>query len=491
MELTEYIRLVRRHWVAITATTMAGLLAGGAATALMTEEYASSTTLFVSVQSADSNSPVDALQGGSAAQQRVRSYVDVVTSARVLDPVINDLDLNVTAAQLASAVTATSPANSVLVDITVTDTDADQAAKIASAIGVSFRKVVADELETPLSGGPSLVKVETIQPAVSNPAPTSPRPLIGLALGGFFGLIAGVTLAALRSTLDTRVRGVDDIEELVAAPVLGGIAFDAEATRSPLVVQAAPRSPRAEAFRALRTNLRFVGIDGAARTFVVTSAMPAEGKSTTVANLAVAIAEAGERVVLVDGDLRRPRAAEIMGLDGTVGLSDVLIGHVELDDAVQPWGRRGLSVLPAGSIPPNPSELLGSGAMRAVIADLTSRFDVVLIDAPPVLPVTDAAVLTSLTSGALVVTATGKSRRPQLRAAVDSLLRVDARVLGTIVTMLPVKGRDAYGYATYTNYYGQDPATTAAGPESLAPVPALRGKSKRRAARRHPVGTIA
>lgn len=456
MELSDYIRLLRRNWIAILAMTLAGLAAGVGASQLMVKQYTANISMYIAVQSAESNSTVDAVQGGNAAQQKVKSYLDVVTSSRVLQPVVDDLGLDLTANGLAAHVAATAPSNSVVINVDVTDTDPERAAAIANAIGASFGRVVTDELEKPVAGGPSLVKVESLEPATTPTIPTSPRVTVNAALGLVAGALLGFLVGALRNQVDTKIRGRRDVEETTDVPVLGGISFDPDVARRPLIVRAEPRSPRAEAFRALRTNLRFVGLADGRRTFVTTSAMPAEGKSTTTANLAIALAEGGYSVALVDADLRRPRTADLMGIEGAVGLSDMLIGVVELDDVLQPWGRGGLSVLPAGSIPPNPSELLGSAAMQAVVDELSTRFDYVLIDAPPVLPVTDAAVLASFTSGVIMVTAANKSTRPQLRSALESLARVGVDVLGTVVTMLPSKGSNAYGYSTYTAYYGCD-----------------------------------
>jgi capsular exopolysaccharide synthesis family protein len=214
-------------------------------------------------------------------------------------------------------------------------------------------------------------------------------------------------------------------------------------------VQADPRSPRAESFRTLRTNLQFLNTEGTSRSFVVTSSVPSEGKSTTAANLAIALADAGGRVLVVDADLRRPKLAEYMGLEGAVGLTDVLIGRAELLDVIQPWGKGSLYVLPAGKIPPNPSELLGSPTMVNLIALFEKEFDYVLFDAPPLLPVTDAAILGKSVGGALVVVSAGHTHKNQLKGAVAALQNVDARIAGFIVTMLPTKGPDAYGYGRY------------------------------------------
>lgn len=462
MDINAYIHLLRRHWIVIASLTVVGVLLALVITGLTTKQYSSSTKLFVSVQSLDSNSTIDAFQGGSAAQQRARSYVDVATSARVLDPVLHRLNLDMSAKALASKVRAASPTGSVLVEVTVTDESPESAAQIANAIGGSFRSVVADDLEVPPGGGESLVKVETIEPATVPTQPTSPNTMLNAMLGLFAGLLAGLCGGALRSAADIRIRSIRDVEGTTSTPVLGGIGFDTDAEQKPLVVLSGPRSPLAEAFRSLRTNLQFVGIGSDRRVFVTTSAVPREGKSTTTANLAVAIAESGRSVALVDGDLRRPRMAEIMSVEGAVGLTNVLIGEAELDDVLQPWGKNDLVVLAAGALPPNPSELLGSAAMRAVIDELAVRFDYVLIDAPPILPVTDAALLTSMSSGALVVVAANRSTRPQMRAALDNLTRASAPVVGTIVTMLPTKGSGSYGYRAYSGYYG--PVEPAEGP---------------------------
>ena len=173
---------------------------------------------------------------------------------------------------------------------------------------------------------------------------------------------------------------------------------------------------------------------------------PAEGKTTTVANLAIALSETGSRVIVVDTDLRLPRLADVLGLEGVVGVSDVLLGKASLADAVQPWGRGGLDVLPAGTLPPNPSELLGSNRMADLLTELARHYDHVLLDAPPLLPVTDAAVLSRLADGAIVVAAAGRSTRGQLTAALEMLTALDATSFGVVATMLPATGPQAYGY---------------------------------------------
>jgi capsular exopolysaccharide synthesis family protein len=255
--------------------------------------------------------------------------------------------------------------------------------------------------------------------------------------------------------LDTRIRTPQDVEPVTDAPLIGAIAFDPKAKERPLIVHADPLSPRAESFRALRTNLQFLDMGGR-NSFVITSSVPSEGKSTTTINLAIALADAGKRVALLDTDLRKPKVAEYLGIEGGAGLTDVLIGRARVGDVMHPWGQRSMYVLPAGKIPPNPSELLGSEQMATLLEVLERDFDVVLCDAPPLLPVTDAAILARAMSGALVVVSAGRTNRHQLLGAIDALQTVGAKVAGVVLSMVPTRGPDAYAYAYGYGYgYGQ------------------------------------
>ena len=405
----------------------------------------------------DSSGVSELAQGTTFARQAVVSFVDVVDSALVLDRVIDDLNLDTTAKQLARSIQASSPTNSVVISITVSDRDAAKAAAIANSVGTNFADVVVNRLERPSGDAASLVRVETIEPALVPVSPAAPNTTLNVIIGTILGLAIGLGGALLRSLLDTRIHSLHDIQAATDTPVLGGITLDPEAKKRPLIVHVDPRSPRAESFRSLRTNLQFIDVDGESRSFVVTSAGPGEGKSTTTANLAIALAETGARVALVDGDLRLPRIAEYMGIEGGAGLTDVLIGRADLADVLQPWGTGKLFVLPSGRIPPNPSELLGSQAMQRTLDALAGAFDFVLIDAPPLLLVTDAAVVSRFTSGVLMVAASGSTKKAQLTAAVERLNAIGSRLFGVIVTMLPTKGPDSYGYGYGAYSYNAAP----------------------------------
>jgi capsular exopolysaccharide synthesis family protein len=454
VELRDYLRILHKSWILIVTCMLLGVAAASAVSIFATPKYVSSTELYVSVRSGVDAATGDLVQGTSFARQAVTSYVSVVNSTRVLQPVIDDLNLDLSPQQLSSVVSASSPLNTVIIEITVTHDDPVLAAKIANSVGENLIDVVVNVLEKPAGDGASLVQMETVQPAVPATKPASPNVPLNLALGFLVGLAAGVGVAVLRFVLDTRIHSSHDIEQVTDKPMLGGISFDPEARKRPLVVHVDPRSPRAESFRTLRTNLQFLNFDSAPRSFVVTSSVPGEGKSTTAANLAISLAETGARVVLVDGDLRLPRVAELMGLEGAVGLTDVLIGRAELGDVLQRWGRAQLHVLPSGQVPPNPSELLGSRYMERLLSTLASDFDFVIIDAPPLLLVTDAAVISKLAGGAIMVAASGRTKKTELVGAIRALDHIGSKLLGVVVTMLPTKGPDAYGYGHGTYGYG-------------------------------------
>jgi len=464
VELREYIRILRRSWILILLALLLGIGAAAGYSLVQTPEYRASAKVFVSTQSAGTVS--DLSQGNSFTQQAVKSYADVVSTPVVLEPVIAQLGLDETAESLAPRVSASAAADTVIIEIAAQDQQAETAAVIANAVAKSFSDVVA-QLVPEDTGGQPQVKITTLQEARIPASPVSPRVPLNLALGALVGLALGIAVSVLRSTLDTRIRGERDLRLVTDAPVLGGIAFDPKAKERPLIVQSDPRSPRAESFRSLRTNLQFLDFGGRARSFVITSAVESEGKSTTTANLAIALSDAGARVAVIDADLRRPKLASYLGLEGAVGLTDVLIGRAKLTDVLQPWGNRNMFVLPAGQIPPNPSELLGSRTMVTLLKDLEAEFDTVLIDAPPLLPVTDSAVLSKSAGGAILVVSSGRAHRGQVHAAIESLNSVGAEVLGVVLTMLPTKGPDAYGYGQYGYSYVRPE-----GADGTSPAPA-------------------
>ncbi|WP_203136297.1 polysaccharide biosynthesis tyrosine autokinase [Microbacterium sp. JZ31] len=477
MELSDYLRILRKNWIIIAVITLMGIGAAAVYSLTRTPLYESSSEIFVSSQAGSSSAELQ--QGNIYTQQRVASYVQLATSPKVLDPVIADLALGDSAAELADAVSVSSPLETTVIQITATHASPAVAADIANAIANELTAAI-DEVETLPGTESSPVKVTPITTAIATEAPVSPNVPLNLALGGLVGLALGVGFAVLRTVMDTRIRSSRDVVALTERPIIGAIPLDPKAKERPLILQADPLNPRSEAFRTLRTNLQFLDIEHG-KSFVITSSVPSEGKSTTAVNLAIALSDAGKRVVLIDADLRKPKVSEYLGIEGGVGLTDVLIGRAELTDVLQKWGRRSLYILPSGKIPPNPSELLGSAPMAQLLEDFSRDADIVILDAPPLLPVTDAAVLAKRTSGAIVVVAAGATHRNQLAGALDALETVDARIAGLVLTMVPTRGPDAYDYGYGYGYgYGyavEEPKEPAR--RHAAPAPAAEGVRRR------------
>lgn len=453
MELQDYLRILRKRWITIVVTMLVVVGLAGLLTALQGKEYTSKTQFFVSVSGADTT----ALQQGSTfTQERVKSYAQLLKTPRALDPVVKELDDGTEVSELADTINVTTPPETVMLEVSVTDASPDHAQKIATAIGDTFPGVVAEVERPEGSRQASPIKVSLVEPAATSKQPTSPVPERNLLLGVFLGALLGLGLAVVRHLLDTTVRTDNDVEEITEEPVIGAVHFDPRAGKEPLIVETDPSSPRSEAFRAVRTNLMFVNAANHPRTILLTSSIPGEGKSTTIANLALTLAKSGSSVCLIEGDLRRPRLLDYLGLEGSAGLTDVLIDRAELDDVLQPYGADRLEIIGAGAIPPNPSELLASDAMTAVLARLSARFDYVLIDTPPVLPVTDAVVLSTKVDGVIVLVGTTIVRKEQLSATLESLAAVDNTLLGLVLNRVGHKSSGGYG-AGYYGYY--DPET--------------------------------
>lgn len=453
MEIGDYFRIIRRRWTTIIAFCLFGVLVAGAVSLLLKPTYKSQTQLFVAIQS--SGTVQDLQQGNTFSQSRVQSYVQTVSTPAVLQPAIDALGLDTTPELLAKDVAASADLNTVIITISAENESPVQAAAIAQAVGDSLVKTVA-ALERPSSDGNSLVKLSVVTPATAPANPSAPATSLNLVLGLIVGLGLGVGFAVLRASLDTAVRGESDLRQITDAPILGGISFDSDAPKRPLLTQVPAQSPRAESFRQIRTNLQFANVGHKPGAVLVTSSLPGEGKTTTATNLAIAIAEGGKNVLLVDADLRRPKVDDYLGLDRNAGLTTALIGAADVNDLVQPWGEHGLYVLTSGQIPPNPSELLGSPAMRDLIERLESAFDAVIIDAPPLLPVTDAAVLAQQVSGVVLVIGSSRVKAPDLRKSLSALEMVKGDILGVVLNQLPTKGPDAYSYTYYSHQAPKD-----------------------------------
>lgn len=450
MNVRDVWTVVRRNWFLIVGTMVVAVALAALATLVQTPKYEATAKVFVSTQS--SSNVAELQQGSNFTQTAVKSFADIVTTPIVLDPVIADLGLDVTADELAEDVRSTAPLDTAIIEIAATADSALGAAELTDAVSASFAEVVAG-LVPESADGTAQVKISVLAQATAPDAPASPNVLATIALAGLLGALAGVGIAYLRRALDTRVRGITDVEAITELPILGGIPLREDADADPLVVATAPASPAAEAYRRIRANLRFLAGDEATHVYVVTSAVAGEGKTSTSVNLAIALAAGGVTTCLVDADLRRPTVAKRMGIEGAVGLSDVLVGTVELADALQGWGEDDLFVLPAGTRPPNAGELVSSDAMVELVHVLGREFDTVVIDAPPILPVADAGVLSRIGNGAILVASAQQVTKAQLRHALGALANSGANARGVVLTKVPQTGAESYGYSSYTYTY--------------------------------------
>jgi succinoglycan biosynthesis transport protein ExoP len=448
VELKDVLRALRSGWWLLALAVLLALATAAAVTWSATPLYASSTRLFVSTAGATDTSA--AYQGNLFSQQRVTSYAELLRGEQLAARVVQDLDLDLSPAEVAAKVDAAPVADTVILDVTVTDTSPERARDIAASLGRQFMRQVR-ELETPAGAEVPTVKVTTVQSPDRDSTAVSPDPLRNLALGAALGLLVGLGLALLRSRLDDTVKTAEDVRQMAGVGVIGTVLDDPRLAEDHLVTREAEQSVSAEAYRAIRTNLQFLDVDHPPRVIVISSSVPGEGKSTLAVNLATVLAQSGNRVMLVEADLRRPRVTRYLGLVGGAGITNVLAGSADLEEVVQPWGDGKLAVLAAGPMPPNPSELLGSAQMRALLAVLRETHDFVVIDAPPLLPVTDAAVLAVLSDGCVLSTRFGRTRREELAEGAAVLARIDARLLGVVLNRVPVAAR-GHGYA-----YGADP----------------------------------
>jgi len=455
VDFREYVRIASRRWKIIFGSMFAAIAFAALLTALATPTYSSSARLFVSTAQGDST---QAYQGSLFSAARIGSYADLVGSREVSETVVDDLGLSLTPAELTDRVSASVVPETVILEITATDPQPQQAQRIAQAVAEQISVLVSD-LETPPGEGRAPIKATIVDNAALPQSPTSPQPMRNLVLAAVLGLLLGLGAAILRELMDSSIKSRKDVTDAAGLPVMGNIGYDSTAAKRPLVTSLDLRNPRLEAFRVLRTNMQFVDVDNDSRVYTVTSSVPDEGKTTTSTNLAIMIAQAGQRVLLIEGDLRRPRIHLNSQLEQAVGLTTVLVGRTNLEDAVQKCEVPNLSVLTSGMLPPNPAELLQSRAMGEVIEKARKSYDVVIIDAPPLLPVTDAALLATQSDGALIVVRHGRTTKEQLHHAVERLSAVGGRSLGVVLNMVP--GRST-GYS-YSSGYG-------AGPVSLEPV---------------------
>ena len=452
MELADYLRILRNHWIAVTAFVLVAAVAALGWSSLQPKVYQASSSGFVT--SGTGGDAGLASLDDTLSKSRAASYVVLAKDRATASLVIDDLGLDSSPEALVGQIDAAQRPDTVIVEITARASTPQEAQELADAwVGALAERV--RELERGQgSGGQQGMRIEVSQSAQLPTAPVSPNVPRNVLLGAVLGGLLGLAYAVVRSLLDRRIRSAEEVERQTGVAVVGSVPDVGKADGLFVATTTGTVALAAEGVRRLRTNLSYMDVDNPPRAIVVTSPKQGDGKSTVAANLAAAIAHSGQAVTLVDADLRRPSIATALGLDDTVGLTDVLTGRVSLADAAQQHPDvAGLTVLTAGRRPPNPSEIVGSQAMRALVKELSSD-GMVIIDAPPLLPVTDAAVLANAADGAFVVVSAGRTLDAELATALSHLRTVNARALGVILNRVSKRtvGASNYGHYGYDAY---------------------------------------
>lgn len=460
MTILDVIRLLRRSWLSVAIGLLIGLLVAAAYTLTRPTMYVAESRGVVVAGS--TLSVGDTMSGDTVTVSRASMYASLVNTSAVAERASRTLASQ--GLTSSGTVTATTSAGSPFINVTAQAPTAREAQALANAT-LSALRYEALRLETfgrtqgretseEQMRGMTSINVLAYEPAALPGAPARPGALRNLVIGGLAGALLGGFFAFARRALDARIRSQEQVELLTGKSVLGVV----PETKS-LKIRKGQASKRVsgaagEALRQLRTNLRFVSVDAPPRSVVVTSPAPGDGKSTIAAQLARLLAAAGQPVVLIDCDLRRPTQGDQFNVDSAVGVTQVLAGDVPLEDALVESGTRGLQILPAGRIPPNPSELVGSNAMHTLIDRLAANH-MVVIDAPPVLAVTDGALLSAAADGTILVTRLGRTHRAALEQSTKLLDQTKARVLGVVLNAASKRSLtdSAYSYTGYTGYY--------------------------------------
>lgn len=456
--IEDFFRLLLRNLALLLVAVLVGGGLGFAYSYTRPAEYQASALGFVRGATGGGTSQTD--QGTQGQYSQAQFYLPLFQTRAVGEGITRSLHLQESPDAVAGSLVSTLDPNAPIITVTATAATPRQASDIANA---SIAAVAAEANKLSPGTGDQLV---AYQSALVPGAPVRPDRKRYALLGAAIGLLLGLGLAWLRNRNDSRVRTVDDIRTAVAVPSLGVLPESKDFARPKSGLLRDPRAFHArEALRKLRTNLRYADVDRPPRSIVITSSAPSEGKSTVAAHLARVMARAGQRTLLIDADLRRPVEAQQFGVDGSIGLSQLLAGTVALADVLQADPDSRLTVLPAGEVPPNPSELLGSRRMHELVAELSEDY-VIVIDAPPVLAVTDAQLLSRHADGAILVAVPGRTRIEGLTRAVEAIRGVGGTVYGVVMNRASASrltrlaygdaeyGYSAYGYGSQRYSYG-------------------------------------
>ncbi|MGH3751266.1 MAG: polysaccharide biosynthesis tyrosine autokinase [Pseudonocardiaceae bacterium] len=449
MELQDYLRMLRRGWLTVVVVTAVGVGLASLYAALAPRVFDATTVLFVSA--GDPTTISDLQQGAQFVTSAVVTYSEIIDSSTVLGPVAEELRLRQSVDDLAAMVTVSVREETTLIDVTVSGETPELVATVANAAADSAIRIIPTLQATPK--GQPLVRLQQIRPAVEPTIAGSPDVQRILTVGLVVGLCVGLGATIARQTLNTRIRRPDDVRDLTGIPLLGVLPRWAPAQRLPqrkkvggltLVVRDDPSSAAGEAFRTLRTNLRFLESRDL-RSLVFTTVADDQHGAEVAANLAWTLAQAGQRVLLVDLDLRRSSVGEAVGIRPGTGLADVLTRQADLSDVIHDTTNPLLRIVLAGTPQPNPSDLLSAPHMTSLLRQMERDYDYVILHAPPLLPYADAAVISAAAAGTFVSVAAGRTKAHEVTTALGALANVQVRPLGMVLTGARRADSDGHG----------------------------------------------
>jgi capsular exopolysaccharide synthesis family protein len=443
VELRDYWKAVRHRWALIAGCVVVGLALASTLALTTPTQYSSSARIFLSTSGKNA-----ALQykGSLLVSQQAGSYAELASGSKLASQVSAELGGKNTPKKLQQQITATIPAQGII-ELKAIASTATNARDVAQAYAVALRDLIKSlQTANPQATGAgsttttkpaknvAVIKAVIVDAAAVPTGPDTTSPLVTLLAGLVLGAALGVGLAVVLELLDNSVSDPTDIARATGASVLGTIPKDAVSASQPATESLSSHSAWAEGFRVLRTNVQYAEAEGPGQVLVVAGMRKGDGASTVAAHLAASMADVQRRVALLECDLRYPGLAERLGLEPGAGLTTVLSGKVGVEAALRTTAN-GLNVLPCGPLPPNPAELLASPGMSILLEKLRREFDVVILDAPPVLPVADAASLAAQADGALFVARQGKTSEDELSRATDRLDAVGAQLLGVVVNL--------------------------------------------------------
>ncbi|MDI6817567.1 MAG: polysaccharide biosynthesis tyrosine autokinase [Actinomycetota bacterium] len=453
-DLVEYIKIIAKRKGIVLATILIALTAAYIFTLRTTPVYEASIKLLVSQrQIVEPNQPAtDPYLVMLMNEKLTKTFSEILQGRVAAEEVIEELDLSVEPIDLLNKLSAEPIGDTQIIKLTVKDKDAKQAARIANAMGDNFTESVK---ELALSERTSVI-VDVVEPAVASNEPVRPKPALNAIAGLLFGLTTGIGLVFLLERLDTSVRTAEETERLTGLVSLGVI--PAAKTKEALFSNS-KNVFLAESFRSLSINVRNFNHDKSAQTIVVTCPSLQEGKTTISVNLAIALAQAGQKILVVDCDLRRPGVHELLGLANDVGLANLLAGQTAADNTLQQTSIEGLTVIASGPVPLNPAELLTSERMKEILKETKSAYDFVILDSPPALAVTDAVMLASQADGVLLVASFGKTDKKSFLAAKVALEKAGARILGFVINGADLRASESLNYEQSGSAYDSKATT--------------------------------